>query len=79
MIQCGLKAVLGIRDLRPIVGAPEGKQRIRMRVNDFARLYVRTADGLRAFILTDNGDTWGVREIASVRRIGRRSSEIRLK
>lgn len=57
----GTNIVFGVRDPKPVVGAPEGRQRIRMRLKDAARLFVKTADGLRGFYLSDEGDSWSVR------------------
>lgn len=54
----GFKIVHGIRELRPIFGAPEGQHRLRMRNDGAATLFVRTDNGLRAFALEDCGDRW---------------------
>jgi hypothetical protein len=42
----------------PIFGAPEGKQRLRMRNKHFAKLFIKTPNGIRCFILEDCGDRW---------------------
>lgn len=57
-ISIGKKVILGVRDPKPIFGAPEGKQRLRMRNDRAANLFVRTANGIRHFILEDCGDRW---------------------
>jgi hypothetical protein len=54
----GINVVYGIREPKLIVGAPEGRQRLRMRNNSPAKLFVRTADGIRQFVLQDLGDRW---------------------
>jgi len=54
----GLKVVHGVRDLKPIFGAPEGRQRLRMRNDVAAKLFVKTNDGIRCFCLEDCGDRW---------------------
>lgn len=40
--------------------APEGKQRLRMRVKSVAYLFVKDAAGIRQFILLDEGANWKV-------------------
>lgn len=62
IIQKGIKVDSGVREPKPIVGAPEGRQRLRMRNTSAARLFVKTSDGTRCFILLDDGDTWRVDE-----------------
>lgn len=52
------KPVWAIQNPKPILGAPEGKQRLRMRHRCEARLFVKTADGIRCFVLQDCGDHW---------------------
>lgn len=52
--------VWGVQPIKPIVNAPAGKQRIRMRNRDCARLFVRDGDSIRHFILEDCGDFWRV-------------------
>ncbi len=58
--QCGVKAIFGMREPMPIVGAPEGRQRLRMRNNSAAKLFVKTTDGIRSWVLEDKGDHWFV-------------------
>lgn len=52
------KPVFGIQEPQPIVGAMPGKLRIRMRAKDVAKLFIKTEDGIRCFILKDCGDHW---------------------
>lgn len=59
-IYTGMKVVYGVCEPKPIVGAPDGRQRLRMRSNGVARLFVKTPDGIRTFFLEDRGDTWFV-------------------
>jgi hypothetical protein len=54
----GLNLVFGVRDMRPIYGAPPGRQRLRMRNDEFASLFVKTHRGIRHFMLLDCGDHW---------------------
>ena len=54
----GVKIVFGVREPKPIVGAPAGKQRLRMRNGCSASLFIKTADGIRNFSLVDMGETW---------------------
>jgi hypothetical protein len=58
LISKGMRAVLGVREPKPIFGAPEGKQRLRMRNTSAAKLFVKTPDGIRCFLLEDCGDRW---------------------
>lgn len=57
-IVVGMKVVFGVREPKPIFGAPEGNQRLRMRNDSFASLFVRTATGIRHYKLEDFGDRW---------------------
>lgn len=57
-IQIGKKVVCGVHPLKPIIGAPEGKQRLKMRNIGVAKLFVRTPSGIRSFELEDKGDHW---------------------
>ena len=52
------KIVWGVQPVRPIVGAPDGKQRIRLRPKSVATLFVKTADGIRQFYLEHDGENW---------------------
>jgi hypothetical protein len=54
----GINVVYGVKPLKPIFGAPEGRQRLRMRNTSPAKLFVKTATGIRCFILEDCGDRW---------------------
>lgn len=54
----GMKVVWGVREPKPIFGAPEGQHRLRMNKSEFAKLFVRTANGIRQFGLEDCGDRW---------------------
>ena len=53
-----LKVVFGVQEPKPVEGLPAGKVRIRMRNTSPARAYVRTENGIRHFILVDQGDHW---------------------
>ena len=57
-ITVDIKVIFGVREPLPIRGAPEGKQRLRMRNTRAAALFVKTAIGVRHFILEDCGDHW---------------------
>lgn len=58
IISTGVRVVFGVRPAKPILGAPAGKQRLRMRNHDAARLFVRNETGIREFVLEDGGDAW---------------------
>jgi hypothetical protein len=52
-------AIFGIPDeIKPVKALPMGKTRLRLRPEDFARVFVRTETGIRGFHLTDAGDHW---------------------
>jgi hypothetical protein len=57
-MKAGVKIVHGVREPKPIIGAPEGRQRLRMRSDSIAKLFVKTSDGIRQFVLEDCGQTW---------------------
>ena len=52
--QMGLTIVFGVVPVRPIVGLPHGKVRVRLRNNDFARVFVRNGYGTRQFVIGVN-------------------------
>lgn len=58
MIGHGIKIVLGVQTPKPIFGAPAGRQRLRMRNTSAAILFVKSATGIRKFVLEDCGDRW---------------------
>jgi hypothetical protein len=58
-LQHGTKVVFGIpKAILPIVGLPEGKVRLRFRANGVGRVFVKTANSIRGFVLKDCGDHW---------------------
>lgn len=58
IFKSSINIVFGVREPKPITGAPHGKWRLRMRKNAIAKLFVKTADGIRSFILEDKGYSW---------------------
>lgn len=56
--QRGFKIVFGVREPKPIIGAPAGRQRLRMRNTSTARLFVKSETGIRSFALIDMGHHW---------------------
>lgn len=57
----GIKVVFGIpKEIKQIVNAPPGKQRLKMRPRKFTSLYVKTDDGIQHYALEDRGDCWHV-------------------
>lgn len=54
----GIRVVWGVRGPKPIIGAPAGKQRLRMRGREPAKLFIKTSDGIRCFHIKDEGDHW---------------------
>jgi hypothetical protein len=57
-ISDGIQVVYGVKEPKPIVGAPPGRQRLCLRNNCAAELFVRTPDGIRLFILVERLDCW---------------------
>jgi len=50
--------IWGVKPNRPIRGAPTGRQRLQLRRDEAAKLFIRTASGIRCFVLEDRGDHW---------------------
>ena len=59
-IELGRRIVFGVRPPLPIINAPPGRQRLKMRNKSAARLYVKTDSSIREFVLEDRGDHWFV-------------------
>lgn len=55
---------LNIREVKPFRALPPGalKARIRMRLNDWARVYIKYSDGVRVHIIGDDGEFFYVGE-----------------
>jgi hypothetical protein len=57
----GKRVIFGIpKEIKPIFDAPFGKQRLRFRAKSTGRLFVKTPEGIRHFVLVDDGDVWRV-------------------
>jgi hypothetical protein len=54
----GTPLVYGVCDLKPIIGAPIGRKKIRMRPKVPALLFVSNGMGVRRFLLINAGDKW---------------------
>lgn len=50
--------VYGVRPILPLKGFPCGKYRLRMRPEDCAVLYVKTADGIRCYTIKEEDGHW---------------------
>tara|TARA_R110002020_G_scaffold262857_5_gene477274 strand:- start:615 stop:839 length:225 start_codon:yes stop_codon:yes gene_type:complete len=56
-IHYGIPHLFGVvENLPPILNLPEGKVKIRMRNNDYIRVYIRNDGGIREFRLRGNED-----------------------
>lgn len=42
--------VFGIQEICPLRGFPEGRARVRMRVGEVARVFIKTTDGILCYI-----------------------------
>lgn len=45
-------------EAKPMVGFPEGRARLRLRCDDAAQAFIKTAKGIRRFYIEDTGDSW---------------------
>lgn len=54
----GNPIVCCINEPKPILGAPPGKQRLRMRNDQLTELFVLTQSGVRRFFIKDCGSHW---------------------
>jgi len=63
-------AIWGIVKPKPLKGFPEGKIRIKLRCNDFAKAFVKTNDSIRCFVMYDDGKYWrcACEQMANYRR-----------
>lgn len=52
-------------EIKPITNTPEGRQRLRLRHKRVAKLYVKTATGIKGFYVLDKGDHWEVSDSLS--------------
>jgi hypothetical protein len=50
--------VWGIETPKLLKGFPEGRVRLRLRHHSIGKAFVRTADGLRVFLIKNDGDWW---------------------
>jgi len=51
-------AVFGMVDELPLVGFPEGKAKIKLRNDEFARVFIKTKSGIREFVIQEINNTW---------------------
>lgn len=55
----GPKVVFGVpSEIKPIVDAPEGRQRLRFRNRDVACLFIKTPGGIRKFHIEERDGKW---------------------
>ena len=53
-----LNVVFGVKKILPLRGFPEGKKRIVLRQNDFARIYVKTSSGIMCYHIKEENAAW---------------------
>lgn len=59
MIFFGQQFVFGAKlEPKPLSGFPPGAVKIKMRPDDFVRVYIRTADGIQCFSCKEADDSW---------------------
>lgn len=52
------KLAFGSTELKPLKGFPDGRIRIRIRNNEFVRVFVKTENEIQQFEVEDCGDYW---------------------
>jgi hypothetical protein len=50
--------IFGLVPPLPLDGFPEGRTRVRIRENDFVRVFVKSPDGLRSFYISEVDGKW---------------------
>jgi hypothetical protein len=50
--------IFGIQEPKPLRNFPEGRIRLRLRNMDFAKAFVKTADGIREYIIGEHNGYW---------------------
>ena len=49
---------IGVREPLPLAGFPEGRIRLSLRNDSFAKAYVKNKDGIRCFVIGELDGTW---------------------
>jgi len=57
-IKIGKLLVFGITEIKPLSGFPEGRIKIKVRHNEFVRIYVKTNNGIRLFCVKEENGKW---------------------
>jgi len=50
--------IWGVRPTLPLKGFPEGKIKLRLRNNSFAKAFVKTKQGIRSFYVAEKDGFW---------------------
>lgn len=50
--------VFDVREPLPLKGFPEGRAKICLRNDSFARVFIKTASGIRAFFIKEEAGCW---------------------
>jgi len=58
MITIGKPIAFGTDAPLPLKGFPRGKYRVRLRPNEFAKVYIKTENGIREFIAEITDGHW---------------------
>lgn len=58
MVAYGIPVVFGSQPLKPLLGFPPGKVRLRIRSRDCVKARVKTADGVREFVVKEEDGFW---------------------
>lgn len=58
MSAIGIKIPFGSGIQLPLSGFPKGRARIRIRNDDFIRVFIKTEDGIRGFYPEEKDGSW---------------------
>jgi hypothetical protein len=50
--------VFGVCEKKPLCFFPSGRAKIRMRDEDFIRVFIKSKNGIRQFLVKECGDYW---------------------
>lgn len=57
-IRIGPPVIFGAGEPKPLKGFPPGRAKIRIRNDDFVRVYIKSDDGIREFTVFEEDGHW---------------------
>ena len=57
-VMYGSELVFGSAEPLPLEGFPEGRIKVKIRGEDWVRVYVATSDGIREFVVEEKDGKW---------------------